>query len=44
LAATLVQLGYLIPADATHLAKSIRVPNLGQLRLYHIRSGFLEDE
>jgi putative DNA primase/helicase len=44
LAATLAQRDYLIPPDATHLAKVIRVPRQGQLRLYHIRSSFLEDE
>jgi putative DNA primase/helicase len=44
LAATLAQRGYVVVADATHVAKSVRVPDHGQLRLYHIRSSFLEDE
>jgi putative DNA primase/helicase len=43
LAATLAQRGYMDAPDATRRAKPIRVPGHGQLRLYHIVCGFLED-
>jgi putative DNA primase/helicase len=41
-AATLRQKGYIEGAGA-HAAKSMRVPEYGKMRLYHIRSTFLED-
>jgi hypothetical protein len=42
-AATLQQKGYLASGDGAHIAKTVRVPGHGKLRLYHIRSTFLED-
>jgi putative DNA primase/helicase len=42
LAATLRQKGY-IEGEGAHMAKSVRVPEYGKMRLYHIRSTFLED-
>ena len=44
LAATLAQRGFMDAPDASRRAKPIRVPGHGQLRLYHILCGFLEDE
>ncbi|UPJ63521.1 DUF927 domain-containing protein [Bradyrhizobium sp. 191] len=41
-AAMLRQKGYL-DAEGKHNAKSVRVPDHGKMRLYHIRSTFLED-
>ena len=41
-AATLRQKGY-IEGEGAHIAKSVRVPEYGKMRLYHIRSAFLED-
>ena len=41
-AAMLRQKGYL-DAEGNHNAKSVRVPEYGKMRLYHIRSTFLED-
>jgi len=36
------QKGY-IEGEGAHIAKSVRVPEYGKMRLYHIRSTFLED-
>jgi hypothetical protein len=41
-AVTLREKGY-IEGEGAHMAKSIRVPEYGKMRLYHIRSTFLED-
>ncbi|WP_271575111.1 hypothetical protein [Bradyrhizobium sp. CCBAU 11361] len=41
-AAILRQKGY-IEGEGTHIARSVRVPEYGKMRLYHIRSTFLED-
>lgn len=41
-AAMLRQKGY-IEGEGTHIARSVRVPEYGKMRLYHIRSTFLED-
>ena len=41
-AAMLRQKGY-IEGEGSHIAKSVRVPGYGKMRLYHIRSTFLED-
>jgi hypothetical protein len=41
-AAMLRQKGY-IEGEGAHIAKSVRVPEYGKMRLYHIRSTFLED-
>ena len=43
LAATMAQRGYMDAPDATRRAKPVRVPGHGQLRLYHVLCGFLED-
>jgi putative DNA primase/helicase len=43
LASTLSLRGYMDAPDAVRRAKHVRVPGHGQLRLYHILSGFLED-
>jgi uncharacterized protein (DUF927 family) len=42
--ALLKQRGYIICGDGPHIGKSVRVPNHGKLRLYHICSSFLEDD
>ena len=43
-AATMMkQKGYLVGGEGAHLAESVRVPNFGKRRLYHIRAAFLED-
>ena len=41
-AAMLRQKGY-IEGEGAHMAKSVRVPEHGKMRLYHICSRFLED-
>jgi uncharacterized protein (DUF927 family) len=41
-AAMLRQKGHLA-GEGSHLAKSVRVPDYGKMRLYHIHSTFLED-
>jgi uncharacterized protein (DUF927 family) len=42
-AAVFKQRGYIDAGDGGHLAKTIRVPDHGKMRLYHVRSTFLED-
>jgi putative DNA primase/helicase len=42
-AAVLKQRGYIDSGDGGHIAKTVRVPDHGKMRLYHIRSTFLED-
>jgi putative DNA primase/helicase len=42
-AAVMKQRGYVDGGEGSHIAKSIRVPDHGKQRLYHIRSTFLED-
>ncbi|MBA2397892.1 MAG: DUF927 domain-containing protein [Bradyrhizobium sp.] len=42
-AAVFKQRGYIDSGDGVHLAKTIRVPDHGKMRLYHVRSTFLED-
>jgi putative DNA primase/helicase len=41
-AAMLRQKGH-IEGEGAHIAKSVRVPDYRKMRLYHIRSSFLED-
>jgi putative DNA primase/helicase len=36
--------GYLVVADKEHLAKSMRIPNFGKQRVYHVVSAFLEGD
>jgi uncharacterized protein (DUF927 family) len=43
LAATMAQHGYMDAPDASRRAKLVRVPGVGQLRLYHVLSSVLED-
>ena len=35
--------GFIDSGDGSHIAKTIRVPDHGKMRLYHVRSTFLED-
>ena len=42
-AAMLKQKGHLDSGEGAHIAKTVRVPDHGKMRLYHIRSTFLED-
>jgi uncharacterized protein (DUF927 family) len=43
-AALLKQRGYIVCGHGPHIGNSVRVPNHGKLRLYHICSSFLEDD
>jgi uncharacterized protein (DUF927 family) len=42
-AGMLKQKGYIDGGEGAHIAKTVRVPDHGKMRLYHIRSTFLED-
>jgi putative DNA primase/helicase len=42
-AAMLRQRGYIDSGEGAHIAKTVRVPGHGKMRLYHIRATFLED-
>jgi uncharacterized protein (DUF927 family) len=43
-ATLLKERGYTVCGDGPHIARSVRVPGHDKLRLYHIRSSFLEDD
>ncbi|WP_457492263.1 DUF927 domain-containing protein [Tardiphaga sp. P5_C7] len=42
-ATMMAQRGHIITGEGKHIGKSVRVPDHGKLRLYHIPSTFLED-
>jgi putative DNA primase/helicase len=42
-AAMMAERGYIESGEGKHIGKSVRVPDHGKLRLYHIPSTFLED-
>lgn len=43
LAAVMKEKGFIDSGDGSHIGKTVRVPDHGKMRLYHIRSTFLEN-
>jgi uncharacterized protein (DUF927 family) len=44
LATIMAQRGHIDAGDGRHIAKTVRVPDYGKMRLYHVRSTFLEGD